>query len=182
MNRDGEQSAEQAITPVFLVGFMGAGKTTVGRVLSQMLDLSFFDLDDLIERRAGMTVKEIFRDFGEPHFREREAEAIRSCACLRNTIVALGGGAYVSSDNRSALRSIGRTVWLDCPLEVCLSRIAPDGSRPLASDEETMRALFERRVSAYAEADLTVCISERESPEEVARAIASLLRDAGALN
>jgi shikimate kinase len=161
-------------TPIFLVGFMGAGKTTVGRALSRDLDYDFFDLDELIAARAGKSVREIFADPGEAEFRRLESEAIQSCKGLVRSVIALGGGAYVSEMNRSLLREIGKTVWLDCPLEICLGRISGDESRPLLGDEGDMRALLSRRGAAYAQADFAVQSGEL-SPEQIAIKITRLL-------
>ncbi|HEX8186305.1 MAG TPA: shikimate kinase, partial [Blastocatellia bacterium] len=109
--------------PIFLVGFMGAGKTTVGRALAQQLNYGFSDLDELIEERAGISIERIFSESGEAEFRRLETEAIQGCREYRRTVIALGGGAYVSDRNRDLIREIGRTVWLDCPLDICLARI-----------------------------------------------------------
>jgi shikimate kinase len=160
--------------PIFLVGFMGAGKTTVGRALARQLQWDFFDLDDLIERRAGKSVQAIFADSGESEFRRLEREALQSSSELVRTVIALGGGAYVSEENRASLRLIGTTVWLDCPLEVCLRRISGDRSRPLLGGEDEMRELLERRGSAYAQADFAVQ-GGSYSPELLAVEITKLL-------
>jgi shikimate kinase len=161
--------------PIFLVGFMGAGKTTVGRALANNLEYNFFDLDELICAGVGKSVPEIFSELGEAEFRKLESEAIQSCRGLGRTVIALGGGAYVSEGNRTVLREIGKTVWLDCPLEICLSRIAGDQSRPLLGDQDEMRALLAQRRSAYARADFTVQAAER-SQDELAIEITKLLR------
>ena len=161
--------------PVFLVGFMGAGKSTVGRELAEVMGFRFLDLDSLIEAKAGQTVREIFEEFGEARFRELESAAIQSCATLSNTIIALGGGAFVSPGNRRLIATIGRSIWLDCPLELCRSRIQVDGSRPLASSEGNMRALYLQRRASYAEADLTIQIEPNRSPFEIARGMVKLL-------
>jgi shikimate kinase len=161
-------------SPLFIVGFMGAGKTTVGRRLAHLLDCPFIDLDDVIEARTQKTVREIFAEFGEAHFRELEREAIQACCRLQNTVIALGGGAYVAEENREILREIGKTIWLDCPLEVCLSRIASDGVRPLAKSPEEMRDLLNKRLSAYAQADIVLPV-DRKSAEEIAEEIMEVL-------
>src|ERR1044072_7245880 len=131
--------------PIFLVGFMGAGKTTVGRVLARKLKRNFFDLDSVIELREGKSIQQIFSDLGEPEFRRIEREAIQSCRELKNAVIALGGGAYIPEENRNALGVIGITVWLDCPLEICLERLSGDESRPLLGAEVEMRALHDKR-------------------------------------
>jgi shikimate kinase len=160
-------------TPIFLVGFMGAGKTTVGRTLARMMSRDFIDLDELIEARAKKSVREIFAEFGEAHFRQLERQAIKACGDLQNTIVALGGGAYIAEENRKILREIGKTIWLNCPLEICLARIVGDGSRPLAKSEKEMGELLEKRLPAYAEADFTVQ-TEAKTAERLAAEIIEL--------
>lgn len=160
--------------PIFLVGFMAAGKSTVGRALAQKLSFQFIDLDDRIEAKAQKTVRDIFAEFGEAHFRQLEREAIQDCGELKNTIVALGGGAYIAEENRAILRSIGITVWLDCPLEVCLSRIVADGSRPLAKSKEEMRELLNKRLPAYAQANIRLQV-EQKSAEQIADEIIETL-------
>jgi shikimate kinase len=162
-------------TPIFLVGFMGAGKTTVGRELARHLNYDFLDLDDVIVARAGKSVQEIFADLGEAQFRSLESAAIRSCADIERSVVALGGGAYVQKQNRVLLREIGKTVWLDCPTEICLKRISGDESRPLLGEESQMHALAAQRRRSYAQADLVIQTSDR-SPQELAIEIARMLK------
>src|SRR5260370_1273966 len=123
MSHDTPLTPHHKDAPIFLVGFMGAGKTTVGRALAEHLEFDFFDLDELIEACAGKSVQAIFAELGEAEFRGLEHEAIRACKDRSRAVIALGGGAYVSEQNRALLRTIGRAVWLDCPLEICLRRI-----------------------------------------------------------
>jgi shikimate kinase len=160
--------------PLFLVGFMAAGKSTVGRALAQSLNFQFVDLDDRIEARAQKTVREIFAEFGEAHFRKLEREAIQACDELKETVVALGGGAYIAEENRAILRAIGPTIWLDCPLEICLSRIIADGSRPLAKSREEMRDLLNKRLPAYSLANIRLQVGEK-SAEQIAQEIIEIL-------
>ena len=169
------QNFNQNDASILLVGFMGSGKTTVGQALAIHLNFAFFDLDRLIEARAGRSVAQIFGELGESEFRRLEQEAILGCRDVRRAVIALGGGAYESKENRNALRAIGRTVWLDCPLDVCLRRISGDQSRPLLADEAQMSALLEQRRSAYELADYVVQTGEL-SAGQLAVEIAKMCR------
>ena len=162
-------------TPIFLVGFMGAGKTTVGRELAAHLGYDFYDLDEVIAAQTGKSVQEIFADLGEDEFRKLESKAIQTCGDFVRAVVALGGGAYVSEKNRTVLRGIGKTVWLDCPLEVCLQRIRGDRSRPLLGNTDQMQSLLAQRAESYAEADYTIRAGDL-SPEELVLEITRQLR------
>ena len=160
---------------------MGSGKTTVGRLLAGLSGYDFIDIDELISERAGKRVADIFADHGEDEFREMERDAVASLRGLTRTVVALGGGTYTFAENRERIGLIGKAVWLDCPLDLCLLRIAHDGSRPLLSDAESMRALYEHRRRFYAMADYSFDAGG-ESPEQIASAIASKLRRDGLLD
>jgi shikimate kinase len=161
---------------IFLVGFMGAGKTTVGPALAEAMGWKFADLDRLIEEREGQTVREIFERRGEPAFRRLEREAIAGCREMKDTVIALGGGAYMSEESRALLREMGLTVWLDCPLDICLPRISDDPARPLLRSREEMQELFERRRPTYALVDLIIETGDRP-PKELAAEILKLLSD-----
>jgi shikimate kinase len=160
--------------PIFLAGFMGAGKTAAGRALASLLGYSFLDLDALIEERAGKSVREIFTQLGEQEFRRLESEAIGSLGDLNLAVVALGGGAYQSEPNRAALRALGVTVWLDCPFEVCFERIKDCSSRPLVAGESELRELFDGRLAGYSAADYIVETGSLP-PEKVAAQIIAKL-------
>ncbi len=159
---------------IFLVGFMGSGKTTVGRLLAARLGYSFVDLDQIIEERAGLTVREIFRTRGETSFRELESGALAACRGLAQAVIALGGGAFVSEANRNSCRSMGKTIWLRCPLDICLARVACDGSRPLLGGRAAMEALLSERAPRYSEAEFVVD-SGADSSNEVVDAILAAL-------
>jgi shikimate kinase len=161
---------------VFLVGFMGAGKTSVGRALAELLGFSFIDLDDVIESGAGRKVSRIFAESGEAEFRRLETEALRACSELTRAVIALGGGAYISPENREIIRSQGRAVWLDCQFETCLSRIEGDQSRPMLRSREETLNLYRSRLAAYSLADHSV--SSEGSVEEIAGRIARLIERA----
>ena len=170
------QNSIRINSPIFLVGFMGAGKTTVGQVVAKELGYDFIDLDNVIALQTGKSVQQIFLELGEVKFRGLETEAIRSCRDQASSVIALGGGAYVSQENRDLLRGIGKTIWLDCPLDVCLRRIRGDKSRPLLGDEEAMRTLLDKRIDSYSQADYIVNSAEL-SPEQLANEIVRLLRE-----
>jgi shikimate kinase len=159
---------------VVLVGFMGSGKTSVGRELAALLGWSFVDLDRSIEQRTGRAIAEIFRDSGEPAFREAEREAAREAA-RDGCVIAAGGGAFAEPQTRELLRSGSLTVYLECDLETILRRVPLDGSRPLAGNRETMQRLLLARSSSYRSADLTVDAT-RGTPSELATEIARALR------
>lgn len=159
---------------VVLVGFMGSGKTSVGRLLARRLGFGFEDLDRRIEERAGRSIAQIFRDEGEEAFREREREEARAVSCLRDRVVAAGGGAFTRPDTRALLQEGALTVWLRCDLDRILARVPADGSRPLAGNRAIMQALLAEREPSYRLADVVVDASAG-TPREVADRIVGLI-------
>lgn len=161
---------------VFLVGFMGSGKSTVGPRLAAELGLPFADLDDDIEARDGRTIAEIFSADGEAAFRDLEYAALRARVVRGEPVVlALGGGAFTFARNRELLPGAGKSVWLDCPFEVAHRRVEGFAHRPLARDPAQFRALFEKRRADYALADIQVA-SGGDEPSGIVRAILEALR------
>lgn len=165
---------------VVLIGFMGAGKTSVGMTLSQRLGWRFVDLDRQIEARCGRTVATIFRELGEEAFRQMETDALAKLLDALHdgdpTIVALGGGAFVQTANRSLLESAGvRVIYLDAPLDELRRRLGEDDhTRPLFAGAERFRLLYEQRQQHYRLAPHRVQTAGK-SIVEVAREIESLL-------
>ena len=156
---------------IFLVGFMGSGKSVVGRELAELAGLGFVDTDDAVERTQGKTIEEIFRQRGEGAFREAEWRALQALESVGPAVVATGGGLFLGVENRRLVRRLGRSIWLDVPLHVAAARVRPGSGRPLWSEDPlTLRALFERRRAAYALADVRVDASEA-STREIARGI-----------
>ncbi|HJQ68138.1 MAG TPA: shikimate kinase [Blastocatellia bacterium] len=162
--------------PIFLIGFMGAGKTTVGRILADRLGFDFIDLDEVIEANAAKSVRAIFAELGEGEFRRLEREALQQIRGMKGAVIALGGGVYISEDNRAIIDQTGEAVWLDCPLETCLGRVERDGSRPLLAGAAEMKALLDRRRPFYALADHVVSTGEC-SAEEAAQRVLDALKD-----
>jgi shikimate kinase len=165
---------------VFLVGFMGAGKTTVGSLLAQRLHWKFIDLDDVVVASAGKTVSTLFQEEGEARFRELETAALRHVLEQkiphRPTVVALGGGAFVQPANLDLIRASQHpTIFLDAEVEELRKRCAPAmGSRPLFQDENQFRQLYEARRSSYMEADLRVDTAGKAVGEIVNEVISRL--------
>ena len=159
---------------VVLVGFMGSGKTSVGRLLARRLGYGFEDMDRRIEERAGRAIAEIFRDDGEEAFREREREDALALSRLRDRVVAAGGGAFTRPETRALLQEGALTVWLRCDLDRILARVPADGARPLAGNRDIMRALLAEREPFYRMADVAVDASSG-TPREVADRIVGLI-------
>ncbi|MSO56218.1 MAG: shikimate kinase [Acidobacteria bacterium] len=134
---------------IYLVGFMGAGKTTLAQALARRLGWRAEDVDAVIEAREHRAVADIFAREGEPYFRAIERQVVLSLVPERHVVVATGGGTFVDPENRAAINADGLSVWLDVPLEVLLNRIPPDGRRPLANDRVQMALLYESRRLAY---------------------------------
>jgi shikimate kinase len=142
---------------VFLVGFMGAGKTSVGRSLSRRLGWIFEDLDDRIQTRTGRSIAELFRDLGEGEFRRLETAALRELLNELSRgprVVALGGGAFAQSENAGLIESTGaRVIFLDGPADELFRRCEQEQrTRPLLQDANQFRELYERRRSSYLKA------------------------------
>ena len=159
---------EQAsVYTVALVGFMGAGKTTVGEELARHLNWRFADLDHLIESREGRTIPQIFQHDGEARFRELEHRVLGEALAAPDSrffVLALGGGAFVIEKVRALLRENHvPAIWLDAPAEELFRRCEqPEVVRPLRQDSEQFTKLYEQRLSSYRQADLHVVTKGKE--------------------
>jgi shikimate kinase len=157
-----------------LIGFMGTGKSEVGRVLARRLKLPFLDSDHAIERRARKTVAEIFRTDGEARFRALEEDLAESMAASVPRVISWGGGAWLKAGNRRRLRDSGTVVLLTCSQAELWRRLEPEiPIRPLLagpSPKRKFQSLLRKRQGAYKGADMTVPTT-RKNPEEIARAI-----------
>ena len=159
---------------VYLVGFMGSGKSSVGNSLAREIGYRFIDLDHEVERERGLSVAEIFQRDGEPEFRRLEAMALRQTGPLQQIVVATGGGTLTRWENRDFIQRSGVSVWLDAPLEIMIERARYGARRPLLSTPDRMAALLEERLPGYRSADLRVETGERPA-DAVARQIADHL-------
>jgi shikimate kinase len=138
----------------YLVGFMGAGKSTVAKALAKRLDWTVEDIDERIEKRERRDIPTIFRQDGEPYFRAIEQQEVIELLPARGTVVATGGGTIVDAMTRELLLRDGAVIWLDVPLTILLERVPQDGSRPLAADRIEMERLYNQRLMAYSHAHL----------------------------
>lgn len=151
---------------IFLVGFMGSGKTAVGRRVAERLDLPFVDLDAEIERTSGKTVRALFEESGEAEFRAREAAFLEGTATLPAAVVATGGGSFVSERNRRVIAGLGLSVFLDVPIATVHARLAGKTDRPLFRSPEQLAQLFAERAPFYRMASVHAGLSGAESVEE----------------
>ncbi|MBR5683927.1 MAG: shikimate kinase [Ruminococcus sp.] len=162
---------------VFLCGFMGCGKSTIGKLAAKKLGCGFCDTDDLIVRTLEMTIPEIFEKKGEPFFRQTEAEIVKSL-CGKTTVAACGGGAMLNPDTAKAAKDAGaEIIFLDVPFEVCYDRIKGDTNRPIVmrSTKEELCELYNSRRDVYLRHS-TIRLECGGSPVENAELIARSLR------
>ena len=159
---------------IYLLGFMGSGKSTVGNLLAQALGWPFIDLDAVIEAGQGLSIREIFENSGEPFFREIERAALTEAAKAEPAVIALGGGTFAQPPNVELIRAAGgTTVWLDCPPDILRTRCQGLANRPLFRDDQSFTQLLNDRQPFYRLADFRVATEERR-PEEVVEQILSL--------
>ena len=160
---------------IFLTGFMGAGKSTVGRRLAQRLGYCFADLDQLIVAREGMPIAEIFAAHGESYFRDCEAAVLTAQTGTEHTVFATGGGIVGRNENRALMKQLGQVVYLRTSWPTLERRLARSSGRPLADPQqgwEKIRQLWQSRLPWYEEADLVIDTDQLTVPETV-RAIIS---------
>lgn len=141
---------------VYLVGFMGAGKSSIARALARRLDWRAVDVDEMIEQREHQPVASIFAKHGEPYFRAVERQVLLDQIPTRHLVVATGGGTFVDPQNRAVISRDGLSVWLDVPIDRLIARVPADGRRPLAADRNEFERLYIARRAAYEQATYRV--------------------------
>jgi shikimate kinase len=173
---------QSAIPNLFLIGYRGTGKTTVGRLIAAHLDWTFVDADALLEERFAKSIRQIFADEGETGFRDKESAILQAICQNRQQVIATGGGVILRAENRDLLRQAGRCVWLTASAETLWRRLQLDGTtterRPnlTSGGLSEIEELLSKREPFYAEcADWTVS-TETAAPEELAAGIAALLK------
>lgn len=166
-----------------LIGLMGTGKTSVGRLLADRLGRPFLDTDDVVAAESGRTIPELFAEGGEGGFRQEEAAAVRHVSALRGQVIAVGGGAVLDPHNVTSLHSTGDLVLLTAPAEVLRDRLDADGvaERPLldgAQDlTERLALLAEQRAEAYHRAAATTVDTAGRTVEEIAEEVLDWARE-----
>lgn len=167
-------------TNLFLIGGMGAGKTTLGRLLATHLKLDFYDSDQVIEERCGANIPWIFDLEGEAGFRKREAEVIDELTQLQGIVLATGGGSILRAENRQHLHQRGKVVYLRTSLEQQLKRTKLDKNRPLlqvADPRKKLEQLRQEREPFYLETAHLVIDTDKKQPRQVVQIIKQALLD-----
>jgi len=144
------------IDKLYLVGFMGAGKSTVARALARRLGWRAEDVDERIEARERRSVSAIFAQDGEPYFRRVERQVLTDLLANREVVVATGGGTFADPENQAVMLSDGRVAWIDVPFSHIVERVPADGRRPLAADRAQLEQLYVRRQPSYALAHIRI--------------------------
>jgi len=162
---------------LWLIGMMGTGKTTAGRIAAEVLDIPFFDTDDEVATRLGQPVADVWVEVGETGFRVSETEVIQRLAG-ETAIVSTGGGAILAEANRARMRDSGVVVWLRCSPEVLASRLSGSAGRPLLDGEpepeKTLATILESRSTAYSETAHHEIDTSSLSVEQVAEKVVAL--------
>lgn len=161
---------------IYLIGFMGAGKSTVGKLLADILQRPFSDTDFMIEARCGKSIAAIFADRGEAFFREKEKDIVAEIARATGHVVALGGGSVVDACNRRIIEESGISLYLQWPFRILRDRIFDEPTRPLVdqlSTESALRELYEKRTRYYKRADHVIACEGFGSPQEI---VAEIMR------
>ena len=164
---------------IFLIGLMGSGKTTIGRILSKTLNKKFYDSDHVVEEKTGVKVPLIFEYEGEIGFRKREESVLKDLVCHKDIILATGGGVILSKNNCKLLADNGHVVYLKSNCEDLVARMAGDQSRPLLQEgdlKKTLESLFEFRDPMYASISDYIIETAGKRAKEVSNEIESFIK------
>jgi len=154
-----EENCSTPTKPIVLVGLMGAGKSSVGRLIAKKLDLNFFDADNEIEIAADTSIREIFEKYGEEAFRDCERRVISRLIKQNSCVIATGGGAFINSETRGLIQKNAISIWLKANLNTLIQRTKGRKTRPLLNvknPKEVLAELMHLRYPVYQEADITI--------------------------
>ena len=159
---------------IYLCGFMGCGKSTVGKLLAARLGMSFTDMDTYIEQQQCMTIPQIFEKYGEEHFRQLETNVIRELG-EKGGIIACGGGAMLKEINAQTAAELGTVIYIDTPFDICYDRVSGDNNRPIAAanTKESLNELYSKRKPVY-QAHSSAAVDGTGSPTEIAGRISAI--------
>ncbi|PHR22362.1 MAG: shikimate kinase [Hoeflea sp.] len=161
------------------VGLMGAGKSAIGRLVAQMLEIPFVDSDQEIERVSRMSIPELFEAYGEPEFRALEARVIKRLLKTGPRVLSTGGGAFMNDTTRTMVLRNGLSVWLKADLDVLWARVSKRDSRPLlktANPRQTLSDLLDQRYPVYGQADVTVWSRDEDKEVIASETVMALAR------
>ncbi len=162
---------------VYLIGMMGSGKTTVGKLLAEKLQYRFLDTDSLIENVTHKTINQIFAEEGETYFRELESQILAEVSTYIRSVIATGGGIVLKQENWSYLHH-GMIIWLDTPVEVLVKRLAEDETRPLLQQgdlSDKLTNIIAQRQSLYQQADINISVKSNQTPNDIVEQIIKLI-------
>lgn len=155
---------------IYLIGFMCSGKSTVGSLLSRSLNIPFYDVDEEVQKREGLSIPQIFEKKGEAYFRKLEFKVLKDLSEKENVVISTGGGLGANEEALNFMKSRGTTVFIDIPFEVFLERCKDSKERPLLKRPlDEIKNLFEERRKIYSKADIKV--KGEKPPEEVVKEI-----------
>ncbi|NLM22063.1 MAG: shikimate kinase [Peptococcaceae bacterium] len=161
---------------IILIGFMAAGKSSIGQLLARELNWDFLDTDTEIVNQTGLSIPEIFRKYGEARFRQEESLLIQRLVNINHTVIATGGGLVLNPDNWVTLQRLGMLIHLYVPLELALQRVKKRSERPLlARPEEELSKLWLERLAIYNKASVTFDTSGK-NPEAIVAEISAYLK------
>ncbi len=162
---------------IVIIGLMGAGKSTIGKRVAQMLGLPFIDADAEIESVSRMTIPELFETYGEPEFRDLEHRVIKRILRTGPRVLATGGGAFMNEATRKVIAKAGIAVWLKADIDVLMERVSRKSNRPLLKTKDpraTMQQLVEQRYPVYGSADITVMSRDEKKDVMAAEVVEAL--------
>lgn len=172
--KDKLESIASLNIPIFFVGMMGSGKTTIGRIVAQMLNYHFLDMDSRIEIADGRTVKKIFSEMGESYFRQKEADLLNLLIKKTNTVISCGGGVFIFESNIQKINDHGISVFLNVSQQIIEARLANDKKRPLLQGMQTISEIMEARILFYKKAQIIIDITKQDIKTNVIQCVEAL--------